>query len=352
MATATLENKLKELVELSKLDASQGGSAWTGQVTMDNLDPELKRLLKEGGGGAITIKLPDYGGIETETSDAQTIPAYLKIIDDVLVGNNVFLVGEAGTGKTYLAKSIAKGLQRKTTTLNSTQWTSPREIMGGETIEGYKEGKLVEAWENGWVLIIDELPKLDPNTAGLLNEALALTDKEGLDSEIVTGEGRRVQKHPNFACIATGNTTGKRTSSKYAGNNRQDASLIDRFAGSYYWVEFNRKLEMALTFSVVFDILDKIRTVLIEEESGDIITLRTMLNMNRIYTLEMEREIGKVPQVKGGKTLKDSIESYLQLLDEDVQEVVKEKVDLKNFYSTYKNRAKYLKEKKEKSKKK
>ena len=31
------------------------------------------------------------------------------------------------------------------------------------------------AWEKGGCLILDELPKLDPNTAGLLNEALAET---------------------------------------------------------------------------------------------------------------------------------------------------------------------------------
>ena len=44
--------------------------------------------------------------------------------------------------------------------------------------------------------------------------------------------------------------------------------------------------------------------------------------------------------------MKDSIESYLLLLDEDIVEEVREKVELKEFYNTYKSTASYLKEKK------
>ena len=57
-----------------------------------------------------------------------------------------------------------------------------KNLLGGQTITGYQKGRLEMAWENvdedgnkfdGAVLLLDELPKLDPNTAGILNEALA-----------------------------------------------------------------------------------------------------------------------------------------------------------------------------------
>ena len=114
------------------------------------------------------------------------------IFTDIQVGNNVYLYGKAGTGKTYLAKQIASELfARRSVVINCSQFTSPIEIRGGQTIEGYKQGALIEAWRNGWILILDELPKLDPNTAGLLNEALAETAGEVETEEV----GKEMYEH-------------------------------------------------------------------------------------------------------------------------------------------------------------
>jgi len=343
-----VEAKLKELLDLTaEPNASSDNQNWTGEVGLENLSEPLKAFIQQN--QQVEIKLPDFKNVHTTSKDAGSIPAFLKIVDDVMVGNNVFLVGEAGTGKTYLAESISKALDRPHITINCNQWTSPREIIGGETIEGYKEGKLVDAWAKGKILILDELPKLDANTAGLLNEALAKTDAEGDNAMITTGEGRKVKKHKAFGVIATGNTTGKRTSSKYGGNNKQDASLIDRFSSSYYYIEFNRELEKSLIFETVFSICDQMRDVLIKQEASDIITLRTMKQINKIYYLEMEREVGNLKKVKGGKTLKDAIESYLSIVDKDIADIIRKEVSLREFLNTYKGKeakAVYLKDRK------
>jgi len=274
------------------------------------------------------------------------IPNFIKIMDDLQVGNPVWLHGTVGTGKTTLGEKVAYAIHDRSEkdgkeppfiTINCTQWTSPIELKGGQTIEGYKEGGLIEAWRDGKVLILDELPKLDPNTAGILNDALAKAAKK--DAIIFNGLNHPIKKHPQFACIATGNTTGKAAHANYLGNNKQDASLLDRFSGSFYKIGFNKALELLLVHRPLFHICDQIRTAIIQyegktagDETEDVMTLRTMLNLQRSYELEMLRETGikngegqieaTVPQ---GKTLKDGLESYFSIMNPDKANQIQEK---------------------------
>ena len=193
--------------------------------------------------------------VRMDVPEANQIPAFGKVLDDLLVGNNVFLVGSAGTGKTTLAEKVAYALNGRSESdgneppfkvLNCNQWTSPIDIKGGQTMEGYKEGALIEAWRDGKVLILDEMPKLDANTAGILNDALAKSGKAG--AIIFNGLNEPVAKHENFGCVATGNVIGKGASGNYVGNNKQDASLLDRFSGCIYHIGFNEELERKLIY--------------------------------------------------------------------------------------------------------
>lgn len=289
--------------------------------------------------------------------EAEQIPEFMKILDDLYVGNNVFLVGSAGTGKSTLAEKVAyahygrlpnDGKALPFVTINCNKWTSPIDIKGGQTIEGYREGAMIEAWRDGKMLILDEMPKLDPNTAGILNDALAKTaDPKAI---IFNGLNQPIPKHPGFTCIGSGNTTGKGASAKYRGNNIQDASLIDRFSGSIYHIGFNKTLESYLIYAPLRDICWKVREAILEyegneendDETEDIMTLRTMTNFQRIYELEMLRETGllnrkgkREPEVRGGKTLKDCIESYFFLMQKDKAAAIREQVDVEAFYNAY-----------------
>ncbi|QKX05346.1 AAA domain-containing protein [Aquimarina sp. TRL1] len=286
------------------------------------------------------------------------IPDVMKILDDLSVGNNVFLKGIAGTGKTTLAEKVAyahfgrrqhdkKELPFIIITCN--QYTSPIDIKGGQTIYGYKEGGLIEAWRDGKILIIDELPKLDPNTAGLLNDPLAKTAKQG--AIIFNGLNKPIEKHPDFGCIATGNVIGKAISSTYIGNNKQDASLLDRFSGSIYEIGFNEPLERSLVYPPLADTCIAIRNSILRyegrddtaEDMEDIMTLRTMLNFQRIYLQEMLRETGikdhsgrSISGVKNGKTLKDCIESYFRVISREKADHIKKEVNIVEFLNRYK----------------
>ncbi|MGB3463951.1 MAG: AAA family ATPase [Cyclobacteriaceae bacterium] len=296
--------------------------------------------------------------MKLDIPEIDQIPEFMKILDDLSVGNNVFLIGPAGTGKTSLAEKVAYSFNNRSEndkkappfiTLNCNQYTSPTEIRGGQTIEGYKEGALITAWKEGKILILDEMPKLDPNTAGILNDALAKNSKSG--TIIFNGLNEPIEKHDNFGCIATGNTSGKEVSATYGGNNRQDASLLDRFSSSCYQIGYNEVLESSLIYPLVYEICTRIRQQILSHAYGSgnetetIMTLRTMSNMAKIYELEMLRltqmkdSRGKiVPDHSNGKRLKDSIESYLNLMPDEVAHTFRLNLSLETFYNRYRDR--------------
>ena len=291
--------------------------------------------------------------------EVEQIPSFVKILDDLSVGNNVFLKGAAGTGKTTLAEKIAYSLAGRSENdgkippfviINCNQWTSPIDLKGGQTIEGYKEGGMIEAWRDGKILILDEMTKLDPNTAGILNDALAKSAKD--DAIIFNGLNNPIKKHPHFGCIATANTFGKGMTGNYVGNNKQDASLLDRFSGSMYEIGFNEVLERQLIYPALVKITHKIREVILklegkeedQDDMEDLMTLRTMMNLQRIYELDMKRRTGiqengkRLEKLPNGKTIEDSLKSYFLPFSKDKANKIREQVNLEGMINTLKDR--------------
>jgi hypothetical protein len=335
------------------------------QFTTNNVSPNIISMLMAA--REVSVPFPERKEIPKGADEASSEGLSFvniessSIYTDLQVGNNVYLYGRAGTGKTYLAKEVAtRLLSQRFLVINCNQFTSPINLIGGQTIEGYKQGTLSEAWEKGYVLILDELPKLDPNTAGILNEALAqsadvdkkyIITKEQYDAfkkeiggdkyvgyelqkdgdryikidhvTMTDGKGDKLRKSKNFCVIATGNTDLKTTSTNFTGNNRQDYSLVDRFAGSFYKIDYDVTLEKSLTYSRVYEVSIELRTFLDSDpNSVESISLRTMLNFNRIFEQEYLRKIrspfaNEVIKIDGkseGKTFQMSVESFIDTL--------------------------------------
>jgi cobaltochelatase CobS len=253
------------------------------------------------------------------------------------------LIGGAGTGKTFLAEKVASVLGVETEVINCNQFTSPIEINGGQTIEGYQEGKLIKAWSEGKLLILDELPKLDPNTAGILNEALAKTNLPANSERayITNTRGDRFKKKQGFGVIATGNVYPNTESSAYGANNKQDLSLLDRFGGSVYEIEKNPEFEKKVILPkhlFIWVVADKIRTLVERNKWESQVSIRLMETGFRVFLAEMEAIKKGEKMDATRKCYKDVIDSFIWTFTEVQQVEIKREIEYSKYFENYQYR--------------
>jgi len=105
--------------------------------------------------------------------------------------------------------------------------------------------------------------------------------------------------------------------------------LVDRFAGSYFMVDYDPDKEMTLTYPYVFNVAMAIRQYLDSQtDVVESISLRTMLNFNRTYEQYMLYQIqspyaDKIFDNEGRevepKSFEDSVGSFIKSLPESKQ---------------------------------
>ena len=138
---------------------------------------------------------------------------------------HVFLVGPAGSGKTSAARAVADDLgfpyYEKAMGPQTSEWN----LVGfvNPTTGGYIPGCLREPFENGGVLLLDEMDAANPGVMVTLNSALA-------NGHYTFPDGVEVERHPHFRVIAAGNTYGSGEGRVYVGRNQLDGATLDRFA--------------------------------------------------------------------------------------------------------------------------
>jgi cobaltochelatase CobS len=340
------------------------------KITESDLSPDLLAMLQSTRKVTLTIgKLLGVNSTKQVSGAALNRPLTQLILSDLMARNNVYLYGGAGTGKTYLAEEIAGMLGWEPITLNCNQYTSPIDILGGQTITGYQEGKVSMAWVNkitlpdgtkkdieGAVLILDELPKIDPNTAGILNEALAKVKDYKIDeatgnpvAPFIRNGKNEILRLGNLLVIATGNVALNTIDPDYEANFKQDLSLQDRFVGSTYKVFVDYKYEfenVMYGFAFIWLFLVKLREAIVEVKAGSqaFVSMRLMINMKATYLAYREitgsvknvnivdKSTGKNKEaISNPKTVIQAMETFFALFKPAQIQPLKDKCDYEGF---------------------
>jgi cobaltochelatase CobS len=331
------------------------------KIKFDDLSDSLKALLNSTRKVQITIR--NIASVKTTTQGSNDFlerPIIQKILSDLQAKNNVYLYGGAGTGKTFSAGGIAEIMGWELITINCNQFTSPIDIIGGQTIDGYQEGKLTMAWSNeiindngqmqkvdGCVLLLDELPKIDPNTAGLLNEALAKVKEYKKDE--ITGaikppsilNGRGEKKYlGNCFIMGAGNVPLNTIDPDYEANFKQDLSLQDRFIGSTYkvFVDYKYEFEKIMSgFAFIWIFGTKLREAVIRLNATNqaFVSIRLMQNLKATYEIYRKEKDdvakGLATAITNPKTLIEALETFFELFKDSIRLALINEVDIEKF---------------------
>lgn len=155
----------------------------------------------------------------------------------------IMLIGPAGVGKSYWAKSLADRLNLAFGSIPMTEGASPSWLLGKETLNGYKESPFVQIWRDSGVFLFDEIDAADANMLLVANDALA----NGTLHNPVSG--LHIPKGDRVIVVATANTMGDGADADYAGRNQLDFATLDRFRMGRVLVDFDQTTADNLMFA-------------------------------------------------------------------------------------------------------
>lgn len=236
--TAKME-QLQQAAALLELLKSNGGNDDAARERIDAIEAFVKDLaaqveeLKNQPKKVHEIRLPE----KTGKVEGITHPKYDEVLAMIAEGENVYLYGPAGSGKNVLCAQVAKGLgipfYYQNTVLTKFDLSGFKNAVGD-----FEKTEFFEAFTKGGLFMLDEVDNSTAEAMVALNAALA----NGYYS--FPGIGR-VDVHPDFRCIAAGNTIGTGADSAYCGRYKLDASSRDRFC--FEGIDYCEEIETAIT---------------------------------------------------------------------------------------------------------
>lgn len=224
-------------------------------------------------------------------------PEFARILRRAAAGLNIMLVGPAGSGKTHLAGMVAQALNRPFASLSCTAGMSESQLQGwlipgeGGAFE-YLPSDFVRMYEGGGVFLLDEVDAADSNTLLFINQALA---NGGFNLPIRKG-ATRVQRHPDFVCIAAANTFGTGATMTYSGRERLDESTLDRFRAGMVAIDYDAALEQANVDARLLEWGRKVRAGIQSARLQRVMSTRFLLDATRA--------------IAAGETFDDMRETY------------------------------------------
>jgi MoxR-like ATPase len=183
-------------------------------------------------GGKVGIEVRHYNGKIINLEDACLPKVFERVLSLAAMRRNILLVGPAGCGKTTIAELVSRSLGLPFGKVGGSGGLSETDLLGRHTpnLSGgpshFETTAFVRRYEEGGVMLVDELDAADQNVLLALNPALDRSGRLPLPKRTENPEARR---HDDFVCIATANTFGRGATRQYAGRNQLDEATLDRF---------------------------------------------------------------------------------------------------------------------------
>jgi MoxR-like ATPase len=158
-------------------------------------------------------------------------PHTSNIIDGILLGDHVFLVGPKGVGKTSCVEQVAARVGQPVIRINFTGQVAVSDLVGnmgfGPQGTFWNDGPVITAMRAGYWLLLDEFDFGDPSVMSIFHPILEAHPSYCLKEN----NGEVVVAHPRFRVFATGNSIGGDKDGQYVGTQALNAALLDRFTG-------------------------------------------------------------------------------------------------------------------------
>ena len=191
----------------------------------------------------------DWQRVIDEAEDRGMTPAswWPHVIDILtLPTQRAWLFGPTGCGKTYGFSQLCEVMGWNTVHVGCGNDMILSDLIGGinpKTATGWQDGPVLDAYENGKTLILDEFAKLSADCTGGLNSYL-----NGEPMVSVPRPGNSVaRKHPDFRVVICDNSAGNGTDGQYM-VEQQSVDTVARFEhlGLQVFCNYDNNIEAAI----------------------------------------------------------------------------------------------------------
>lgn len=239
--TGVLEYTPQPAVDVDSLMASILADPRLADIVRKDVEEATSKALSKVPRARVT-RLVSPEGVTKEFDHAHE--HFDELCFQINLGENVALVGEAGSGKTFGAFQCAEALGLTPYLIPFNGMMSTTMLMGQKDPHGnYKPTPLYEAYTKGGLAILDEYDRGNSDVTIILNGLLA-------GDRFTFADGLPVRKHPDFRVVACQNTTGHGSSKAYASAQRQDGSTLNRFTKITWNIDSNLEVKVALAESL------------------------------------------------------------------------------------------------------
>jgi hypothetical protein len=264
----------------------------TTEKVVETVMPKVQeKILEEYGPLPQVIRVEIPGKSTWEKQGVILHHQFDKILSMVMCGESVYLCGPAGTGKSFLAEQVAEALDLEY--YYTSNVTDDVQLKGFIDANGnYHATQFYQAFTKGGLFLLDELDASCDDTATVINNALSngYFDFPG---------GERAKIHPDFHCMASGNTYGTGADDEYTGRYRLDASTLDRFA--MVKVDYSREisLNMAMGDESLVDFSFDFRRAAKEAGISCLFTYRAVKRLAKFTSFMTKEEAIEIGLTKG-----------------------------------------------------